>query len=252
MDDVPLELNAALDRGALGRAFARTGRVHVAQVLTDASARRLHRALEHESSWHLLFNDGKAIREYESVNEQDHQSMAVAAWERAHSRFQYFYHIHRLVQDGKCRVGPDHYFARLIAFLDSENFLAFLREITGFGPMALSTSSATLYKPLDFLTIHDDGPVGKRLVAYVLNMTPEWRPDWGGALQFFDSSHHVEEAYLPTFNALNLFRVPKHHSVSQVSSFGGLRYSISGWFQSAGPDSTAARSGDLTATNGAP
>jgi len=49
-----------------------------------------------------------------------------------------------------------------------------------------------------------------------------------GALQFYDRDDHIEEGYLPTFNALNLFRVPKRHSVTQVTSFGGLRYSISG------------------------
>ena len=39
--------------------------------------------------------------------------------------------------------------------------------------------------PGDFLTVHDDETGGrKRLVAYVLNLTPIWRPDWGGALNF--------------------------------------------------------------------
>ncbi|HEY5288971.1 MAG TPA: 2OG-Fe(II) oxygenase family protein, partial [Caulobacteraceae bacterium] len=86
------------------------------------------------------------------------------------------------------------------------------------------------YKPLDFLTVHDDGHV-KRRIAYVLNMTPKWKPDWGGALQFYDRDDHIEEGYLPTFNALNIFRVPRRHSVTQVASFGGLRFSVSGWFE---------------------
>src|SRR5205823_9807981 len=95
-----------------------------------------------------------------------------------------------------------------------------MNRSVGFPPPQRSTS----------LAVHDDG-LTNRSTAYVLNMTPEWKPDWGGALQFYDRDDHIEEGYLPTFNALNLFRVPKRHSVTQVASFGGLRYSISGWFE---------------------
>jgi Rps23 Pro-64 3,4-dihydroxylase Tpa1-like proline 4-hydroxylase len=123
---------------------------------------------------------------------------------------------------------PDHYLSKLAAFLTAPHFLAFVREVTGVDLIAWTSSTATLYKPLDFLTIHDDGFGEGKLVAYVLNMTPKWRPDWGGALQFYDRSDHIAEGFLPTFNALNLFRVPQRHSVTQVSAFGGLRYAVSG------------------------
>ncbi len=53
----------------------------------------------------------------------------------------------------------------------------------------------------------------KRIAAYVLNMTPQWRPDWGGALLFSDRPGHISEGYLPAFNALNLFSVPQEHLV---------------------------------------
>ena len=105
-----------------------------------------------------------------------------------------------------------------------------MREVTGDEFDRWISATATLYKPLDFLAVHDEG-LTNRNTAHVLNMTPESKPDWGGALQFYDRDDHIEEGYLPTFNALNLFRVPKRHSVTQVASFGGLRYSISGWFE---------------------
>ena len=69
-----------------------------------------------------------------------------------------------------------------------------------------------------------------RLVAYVLNFTPVWNPDWGGMLLFTDERGHVEEGYVPVWNALNLMKVPQTHAVSLVAPFaGGLRYSITGW-----------------------
>ena len=228
------ELNPDLDRARFAKAFASTGRVHIPNVLTEVSARRLHHALEHETPWGLIFNEGRDAREFRMVSPNDHQAMALAAWERAHSEFQYFYHYFRLLEGRRIYTGPDHYLGKTVSFLTSPSFLALMREVTGYDAISWLNGTATLFKPLDFLTLHDDDPRGgTRLVAYVLNMTPEWRPDWGGALQFFDRKDHIEEAYLPTFNALNLFRVPKPHSVSQVSAFGGLRYSISGWLERA-------------------
>lgn len=229
-DDVAPELNPRLDWVQFADAFRQTGRVHIPDILTDASARRLYRALEQETNWGFIYNEGKQAREFETVSADDHQEMAIAAWERAHSGFQYFYHLYRLLENRKVHPEPGHYLARLVRFLTSPQFFRFAREVTGDDSIGWISAIATLYKPLDFLTAHDDG-LGKRRIAYVLNMTPEWKPDWGGALQFYDRDDHIEEGYLPTFNALNLFRVPKRHSVTQVASFGGLRYSISGWLE---------------------
>jgi SM-20-related protein len=237
--DAAPELNPHLDRGGLAETFARSGRVHIANVLTDAAARRVHQALEKETSWGLILNDGKKVLEFETVSAPDYQAMAVAAWERARSSFQYFYNHHRLYENRKVYAEPDHYLAGLAAFLTAPDFIGLIRAVTGLDTLSCLSSTATLYRPLDFLTIHDDGLAGGKLVAFVLNLTPNWRPDWGGALQFYDTVDHVEEAYLPTFNALNLFRVPKLHSVTQVSAFGGLRYAVSGWLGLEEPDRAA-------------
>lgn len=229
-DDAFPEFNPHLDRVQLAQTFARVGRVQIPSLLTDASARRVYHALERETSWGLVLNEGKKTLEFETVSQEDYQAMAIAAWDRAHSGFQYFYHYYPLLQNGKILPASDHYLAKLVAFLTAPDVLAFVREVTGLDCTVCLSSTATLFKPLDYLTVHDDGVDGDRLVAYVLNMTPNWRTDWGGALQFFDRDDHIEEGYLPTFNALNLFRVPKLHSVSQVAAFGGSRYSVSGWF----------------------
>lgn len=240
LDDAALALNPHLHRTQFFETFARTGRVHIPTVLTDASARRVYHALEHETPWGLILNDGKKVLEYETVSAADYQAMAVAAWGRAHSGFQYFYNHYRLYENRQMFPKSDHYLAKLVGFLTSPEFFTFIREVTGLPSISWVSSAATLYRPLDFLTVHDDGLADGKLVAYVLNLTPQWQPDWGGALQFYDRGDHIEEGYLPTFNALNLFRVPKRHSVTQVSAFGGLRYSVSGWFGADQPDQAAA------------
>jgi SM-20-related protein len=48
-------------------------------------------------------------------------------------------------------------------------------------------------------------------VAYVLNLTREWQPQWGGYLLFHDEDGDVIAGYKPRFDALNLFAVPQAH-----------------------------------------
>ena len=39
------------------------------------------------------------------------------------------------------------------------------------------------------------------------------------------------EERVDDINALNVFRIPKTHWVSQVAFHGGLRYSVTGWLR---------------------
>src|SRR6185295_6822582 len=139
---------------------------------------------------------------------EKHQKIVLAACERAHTSFQYVHHHYRLSEGEKVYPGPNHYLGKLVRFLRAPEFIDFMRELTGMEIRGLQSATATLFMPQHFLTVHDDEDINRRrLVAFSLNMTPQWRLDWGGALQFYDSSDHIEEGYLPTFNALNLFRV---------------------------------------------
>jgi Rps23 Pro-64 3,4-dihydroxylase Tpa1-like proline 4-hydroxylase len=225
------ELNPRLDRAALAQEFARSGRIHIPGVLTEPSAVRLYHALYQETPWTLTLNKGADFLDIEKVSLEERGRLAVAAFERAHSAFQYFFDNHRLSRDGEPYPNPDHYLGKLVAFLNAPHFLAFIRALTGLEAIHRTDAQATLYRPGDFLTVHDDKTGGhKRLAAYVLNMTPAWRPDWGGILQFYDARGNVDQGYSPCFNALNIFRVPALHSVSQVALYGGFRYSVTGWF----------------------
>jgi SM-20-related protein len=239
-DDAPA-LNPALNRAALAATFRDKGRIHIPDILTEVSARRLFYALDRETPWAITFNEGEKHFDCEKVSPAEQQKMAYAAWNRARSEFQFFHHRHRLTAIGEPYKDPTHYFARLVPFLSSPEFLGFIRDVTESPQIAWINAMATLYKPLDFLTLHDDDVAGyNRLIAYVFNFTPVWRPDWGGALQFFDAQGNIEEGFMPSFNGLNMFRVPKAHAVAQVAPFGGNRYAITGWFHHGVPRKSAA------------
>jgi Rps23 Pro-64 3,4-dihydroxylase Tpa1-like proline 4-hydroxylase len=229
--DTALELNPALDRAALGNTFRRNGRVHIPSVLVSAAADRVHRCLTRETTWSVTFNNGPDFLDLEYKTLEERSRLALSTMRRAAAGFHYVFDNHRLSRDGEAYPDETHYFARVVEFLNSPHVLRFVRDVTGLEAIAWMDAQATLYRPGDFLTMHDDRIGGhKRLAAYVLNMTPYWRAEWGGVLQFIDPSGHIETGYVPAFNALNIFRVPMLHSVSQVAIFGGLRYSITGWF----------------------
>jgi len=229
--DVALELNPLLDRRALAQSFARATRLHIPDVLTQPSAVRLLQALQQETSWTVTLNKGQNFLDFEKMPPDERGRLAVGVFERARAGgFHYIYDTHRISRAGEPYNGPVVYLGRLFAFLNSANFLAFMREVTGLNDIAFADAQATLYRPGDFLTTHDDKTGGhKRRAAYVLNMTPGWCPDWGGILQFFDERGNVSQGFVPAFNALNVFRVPAEHAVSQVALFGGFRYSVTGW-----------------------
>jgi SM-20-related protein len=109
----------------------------------------------------------------------------------------------------------------------------FLRVVTGKKGIDFADAQATAYGPGHFLTAHDDEVAGKqRHAAYVFNLTPVWRVDWGGLLLFHGADGHVSRGFTPSFNALNIFAVPQPHSVSMVAPFAAnRRYSVTGWLR---------------------
>src|SRR3954471_24441742 len=150
------ELNPRLDRAGLAQAFARSGRVHIPGVLTEASAVRLYRALQQETPWTLTLNKGKDFLDIEKASPEERSRLVIGAFERAHSAFQYFFDNHRLSRDGEPYADREHYLAKLVAFLNAPHFLAFVRELTGLEAISRTDAQATLYRPGDFLTVHDD------------------------------------------------------------------------------------------------
>jgi SM-20-related protein len=228
-----IELNPSLDVNEAAIKFSVNGRVHIPNVLEQSSALKLHSTLEEDTRWELTLNNGRSdFKDIPNLTVEQRSDIAVRVWERAKTHFQYLFDTHRLSKNGEPYSDPSHIFSKVVLFLNSPQFLSFVRNITGIDEIVRTDAQATRYRPGDFLTRHDDlyGPHDKRLAAYVINLTPVWRPDWGGILNFYNSRGHVAEGYVPVFNALNIFRIPAAHSVTQVSTFGSIRYSITGWF----------------------
>jgi SM-20-related protein len=232
------QLAPGLDPALVARVYRQLGRVHIPGLLPADAARRIHAALANDTPWQLSLanrgsNAGLDLATYAQLPPERKVELEALVHSAAAQGFSYFYKNFPIDDHLAAGRHRDHLLMRVTAFLNSAAFLAFAREITGVPTVRRLDAQATLYEPGHFLTRHDDhDPPKRRVAAYVLNLTPQWRADWGGILQFLDPDGHVSEGYVPAFNALNVFRVPQPHAVSYVAPFAvGGRYSITGWMR---------------------
>lgn len=232
----PLAIDPALKPAAMAAAFRQFGRIHIPGFLNPAGAEMLHDALVREPNWLCsTLGGGQTVEVSTEMLNAMEPARAMRFMELAHAEaregFHYMFDMIRvsdLVEKGE-PVAPA--LAAAYAFLNSPAFLDFIRALTGDDRPNHVDAQATRYEPGHYLTEHnDEKPESGRLYAYVLNLTPRWRSDWGGLLTFPDEDGHLSEAYRPAWNALNLFRVPQPHAVSCVAPFAGAsRLSITGW-----------------------
>lgn len=236
-----LTLAPGLKPEALASAFARHGRLHLPVAFAEPGAQAVGSALASAVPWHKSLNaNGKSydlgfdtLAKMPADRRAELDAAVVAG---GRTGFQYLFDAWRLsdlVEDGRRQGGALAPLEAVYDFLNGAEFLDFVRILTNDPRSAYADAQATRYRAGDFLTAHDDDVEGKnRLYAYVLNFTPVWRADWGGLLVFHDADGHLAEGYTPTFNALNIFRVPQLHSVTQVASYAGAeRLSITGWIR---------------------
>jgi Rps23 Pro-64 3,4-dihydroxylase Tpa1-like proline 4-hydroxylase len=235
-------LNPALDADELARAFSERGRLHIPDFLVPADAEQLLAALEASVAWNLIVNQGEKVVEFNrsaqaSLSPEQAMRMNAVVYAGAQRGFQYRYETIKAPHADADRAADPTALNSFARFMSSEAVISFLRRVTGTSDITFADAQATAYSPGHFLTSHDDlAPKQKRQVAYVFNLTKEWRVEWGGLLTFHDGNSKVAEALIPAFNALNLFAVPQLHSVSFVAPFAARRrYSVTGWLRAGTP-----------------
>lgn len=106
------------------------------------------------------------------------------------------------------------------------------------GKISMSSSN---YRDTDYLLCHDDKfsdpKLGHRKIAFILYLTKDWNPDFGGSLDLFDTDEsgqprNVIKSLIPELNSFVFFEVTdnSYHQVSEVLIEGKSRLTVSGWF----------------------
>lgn len=224
------------EEAALAERLAGRGRVQLPEVLRTEDATALREAAR-EADYQTVTLSGRGHVDLpaawlESLTPAQRADMGRAAQEAATERFHYLYDNYPLwdLNEAGLLAAP---WTGLLAFLNGDDFLGMVRRVTGEPRIAFADAQLTRFRRGHFLTAHDDGIEGKnRFYAFVLNLSPRWRIEWGGLLMFHGDDGHVSEALLPKFNSLSLLKVPAVHSVSQVSLFAGEdRLAVTGWLR---------------------
>jgi Rps23 Pro-64 3,4-dihydroxylase Tpa1-like proline 4-hydroxylase len=238
MTQKPFRLNPGLDGEMLATRYRERRRLQISNFLHEEDAECLYRSLREANDWKLVINQGEKLFELDraaqaALSPEQRAALDKAIYKSARTDFQYQYETIR-VPDGKLeRKSQDSPLSRFAQLLCSGPAISFLKTVAGEKDINFADAQATAYGPGHFLTRHDDAVEGKnRRAAYVFNLTPAWRSEWGGLLLFHGSDEQIEQGFSPVFNALNIFSVPQPHSVSSVAPFAAYRrYSVTGWLR---------------------
>lgn len=222
-------INNAIDFSTASQALARHGRVQIADFLQADAAARLAECLRVDVPW---VTAERGLPDSPPWTGEVRRQRLPAALQRAAGGFHFVYDRYLIVEAMKEGRDPDLLVHVALRFFNSPEFLAFIRDFTGDRELAMVGAQATRYLPGQFLRMHDDRHEEEaRRYAYVLNLSRDWQPDWGGLLHFVDDDGGAREAFVPKFNSLSLFKVPAKHYVGLVAPWAlQPRLSITGWW----------------------
>lgn len=236
-----LDINPELDRTALRLCFAANGRMQIRDVLTEETANNLFAVLSRQTPWGIAWHagdDGPHNIPHSRLKQMPQKDMAAIQTKlgaaMSSQDYGFLYAQYPMVHAYLEGWAPDGPHEAVVELINDDHFMNFVREVTGMSDLRKADAQATLYAPNQFLALHDDSHVAEGWrVAYVLNLcAEEWRPEWGGYLNFYNDDGDVVQGFKPRFNALNLFAVPQKHNVTYVPPFAPVgRYAITGWFR---------------------
>lgn len=122
---------------------------------------------------------------------------------------------------------------KLRQYFSQPIFIQYMSRLLGIPLNKMNELFLSKYDKDCFLTTHNDNGNGK--IAWVLNMTAHWQPQWGGHFVLLDQNRQtIKRTVVPQFNSLTVFRIPEKigvpHYVSHVVVDKQNRFAVSGWF----------------------
>ncbi len=145
--------------------------------------------------------------------------------------FQFIYGTYMMVTAYIERRHPELLLNSVLEWLNTPATIQYFRQLTQNDAVIKINAQATRYTSGQFLTQHNDEHHEEgRLYAYVIGLSKDWNPDWGGLLHILDEKGHIVKTLIPQYNSLSIFKVPQNHFVSYVTPFAqNPRLSITGW-----------------------
>ncbi len=231
-------LNPDLDRKQLAEQWAVDGRVRIENILDAAVAERVHTAMRTKVPFRYVYNfDGKNhTKTHDEMTAMtpaefgDLQKNVMSAASRGMGYYYCGYTIgHR---DTETQDEDLKFLNSIFDYVNSDEMLSFVSEITGFDDLKSAAAQYTRYAPGQFLTRHRDEVSDERRLAFVFGFSKNWHPDWGGLLQFYEQNGTPRDAWAPAFNTVSMFDIRHIHAVTYVAPYAAEpRLSLTGWFR---------------------
>lgn len=233
-------LNPDLDIDALAAEYRSDQRVRIRNVLDPEVAERVRTFCQAGVPYNFVFNlQGQnyvwSNQDVAGKSEAELQQLQKDIWAEARRGvgFQYGGYVMRLA-DRDTSDEALQYLHSVFDVMNGAQMLGLIMKVTGRDDLVAADAQYTRYIPGQYLTRHRDVvEVQGRKFAYVLGLSKNWHPDWGGLLQFYEEDGTPRDAWAPEFNCLNLFATRHIHAVTYVTPFAGEpRLSLTGWFRS--------------------
>tara|TARA_B110000483_G_scaffold234850_1_gene305520 strand:+ start:3956 stop:4651 length:696 start_codon:yes stop_codon:yes gene_type:complete len=211
--------------------FEKNKKVKIENLLITKVAEILFKHALTEKNW--ILSTGHDATKYEKrINKQFEKANAIQI-KKIQDKFKND-HFSYIFLRSMNNIKPSFLEYTLRKNMGSEEFIHYLNKITNLNLTKLNTLFLSKYKGGNFLSPHSDNGNGK--LAFVLNLTKNWKPQYGGILHFMnDTKTEIVESFTPLFNNLMLFEVPEGgipHFVSHVVPYVKQeRYSITGWYE---------------------
>lgn len=199
--------------------------------LKDSYAQLLYEYLYNNKEWYLATGIEKNKYEKKNIPQLNNiNTLQIKNVNNAFAKDQFSYIFNRFMNG----TNMSFYEFSIRQLLNSKTFINKLNEITGLNLTKLTTLFASKYQPGNFLSPHSDRGNGR--LAFVINLTKNWKPQYGGNLHFLNESRtEIIDTIVPAFNNFVIFYVPEdkgipHYVSHVVSGVKVNRYAITGWF----------------------
>ena len=220
----------------LNKKFNNCGRVTIPNIFVSKYAEILYRGIKKlpNRNWYQMCGIRNTVYQKRliGINDKNNKDNIKEA-NKTFAKNEFAFNFHRTFENRYKEISYLEYSIRKI--LSSPQFINTIREITGIEITILKQLFLSRYRSGHFLSTHSD--VGNGTLAFVINITKNWKPEYGGILHFLSEDRKVIiDSIVPIFNNMSLFFVKPvdgtpHYVSHVVPGIAETRYALTGWYE---------------------
>lgn len=230
------ELSPEFKLGKAAKTFARAGLAVTASVLEPDAAEALSAACARAGGFQLrtLIDGEPAGFAIDALDEAQRGAIEAAALADAAHGFQYLFEDASLDDDAPALADPA--IRAALDFVRSPGFIDLGRKITWREEIVGVEAALTRFRPGHFMRSTIGRPWSDRkIAAWSIELTRDWRADFGGVLSFRTPDDTLRHGVVPPFNSLTVYSLPRPLAFSLVTPFAPRpRLALAGWFVTGG------------------